>query len=94
MEINISFTHITGGSNSATKVPSASSNIDLLGDLNINAPAPPISAMPSSSLSSITSAGGNNMNLIADLESNDPWGDFTSAPITNSQASKGKWEKF
>jgi len=84
---------VIGSSNSATNVLSISSNIDdLLGDLNLSAPAPSIPAI-SSSISSIPNTGGNNTNLISPIDSGDPWGDFTSAPIADSKAS-GDWTTF
>ena len=82
-----------GGLNAAPTAPKVS-NVDLLGDFNLNAPAPAIPPLLASAPSSISGNAASSSNSISDFDSGDPWGDFTSAPLTNSTASSGAWEKF
>ena len=83
-----------GGFNAAATTTVAS-NVDLLGDLNLNAPAPAIpSLLPASALSSISGSAASGSNSISGFDIGDPWGDFTSAPLSDSTASSGAWEKF
>lgn len=84
---------VIGGLNDAATAPKVSS-VDLLGDFNLNAPAPAIPPLLASAPSSISGYAASSSNSISDFDSGDPWGDFTSAPLTNSTASSGAWEKF
>jgi len=84
---------VIGSSTATSQVPSVSSNIDLLGDLNLNS-TNPIEAISTSVANSISSTGGNTTNLISPIDSGDPWGDFTSAPASNTTSSSGNWTTF
>lgn len=83
---------VIGSSIAATSANDISSNIDLLGDLSLSEPAPSIPEKPS--LSTSSNAGAHTTNLISPIDSGDPWGDFTSAPVSDSKASSGSWTTF
>ena len=78
-----------GTSIQASSTPTVSSNIDLLGDLTLSAPAPSAQQISSSS-SSTGQTNEKTTDLLSSLD--DPWGDFTSAPT--STAPSGNWTSF